>query len=219
VEFPGFDHVFIVETPASKRAYQGRFDPRDTELQIRELLLGLRQPMNEPVLIRHAQGEAVPGPCFWVSGIFGPIVSISIVELLQAHKITGWGTFPVRVLAKSGDEVQGYVGLRSTARPVSVIDYTKGRRIASRNNPNSFRYIGGEFDGGTWDGSDIFRSGNSNQLMVVERVRKVIEAAKISNVRFIALSEHDVLEYFALLLLRDAGYDVGDLSRFEMNRG
>ena len=42
MEFPGFDHVYLVENPGSKRAYQGRFDPREAGLEAREMLLGER---------------------------------------------------------------------------------------------------------------------------------------------------------------------------------
>ena len=218
MEFPGFDHVYLVENPGSKRAYQGRFDPREAGLEAREMLLGERPPRSTPFLVRHDQGEAVPGSCFWVSGIYGPVVATSICDLFRANKITGWDTFPVRVFAKSGGEVPGFVGLRTIARPVSVIDFTKGARLQSPRNPGRFLYVGGEFDLITWDGSDIFRSGNSIQFIVVERVKQILENAKLRNLRFSRLSEHDVMEYFALLLLKDAGHEVADFDRFSRPR-
>lgn len=120
------------------------------------------------------------------------LVSDKIVELFQREGITGWKTYPVELTGKGGVPVTGYHGLAVTGR-CGPID---PRRSVLKTLPPLVP--GGEerrvrlglyFDMDTWDGSDIFVATNNNRVIVVERVKELLERNNIRGCEFDRLTE------------------------------
>lgn len=120
------------------------------------------------------------------------LVSDRIVELFQREGITGWKTYPVEVTGKGGVPVTGYHGFAVTGR-CGPID---PRRSVLKTLPPLVP--GGEerrvrlglyFDMDTWDGSDIFVATNNNRVIVVERVKELLERNNIRGCEFDRLTE------------------------------
>ena len=86
------------------------------------------------------------------------LISTQFKEQLQVHQITGWKTFPARLLDEAGNEVLGYEGFGITgcsgARDRSKCELIRTRFTAEA--PLVDKYKGIYLDPATWDGSDIF---------------------------------------------------------------
>ena len=112
--FPGFDHVYSIEDPVTDRPFRGGFSRvRDST----EILRGeLSVSEGAPVHIRWQMGSALPEDVIWTTAANVIIVSAKVVELFVQRGLSGWGTYPVRVTGKDGEEIGGYSGLCITGR-------------------------------------------------------------------------------------------------------
>jgi hypothetical protein len=189
--FPGYASFFWLGEKRKRSVFAGRFAESDQESIADRLLRGTPQHLAEPPIIRHNAGPDRPKDCFWASLTVGPIISDRIVNLLREHSVTGWTTYPVRVVSRSGEELSGYQGLLPTSR-CGQIDFTKGRPVPASYNPGVTYYIGGEFDPVTWDGADIFGSGTTVWIWVVERVKALLHQNGVTDIEFERLTEVEI---------------------------
>lgn len=120
------------------------------------------------------------------------LISDRIVTLLQREGITGWKPYPVEVTGKGSAPVTGYHGFFVTGR-CGPID---PRRSVVKTLPPLYPGDEGEqvrlglyFDLETWDGSDIFVAPNSNVVMVIQRVKELMEQNHIRGCAFDPLTE------------------------------
>lgn len=91
--------------------------------------------------------------------------------LLESNKINGLSTFPINI----ENSQEKYYG---------VICYGKAGEITNLRALNDYETDHAEFDINTWDGSDIFNLNKSLLLVCTEKVKKLIEKSKISNIEF-----------------------------------
>ena len=93
----------------------------------------------------------------FLSASLGPfLISADFKAELEKHGITGWKTFPIRLLDKKGVEMPGYEGFSITGR-CGPRDRSKATLVEKENRYGKFYYHKGVFlDLNTWDGSDIF---------------------------------------------------------------
>jgi len=132
-------------------------------------------------------GSALPSEVIWCTIAAAQLISAAIVDRFLNNGITGWGTFPVDLLGKGGEHIEGYFGLSVHGR-CGPIDKSKSTRILKQMPGGVFPYWKGlYFDPDSWDGSAIFVSETSSLLFVVDTVKRSLEKAKIKNLRFVAL--------------------------------
>jgi hypothetical protein len=198
-EFPGFDRMFSLGSTGSSRAFRGNINLTSDETF--GLTRAEMQP-SHPITVEWAMGSAKPGDVIWTTMAVVVIVSDSVVQLLRSHEFTGWSLYDVSVRNKQGELIPGYCGLAITGR-CGKIDYTR-TVVVPRVYPAGIFPIGKGllFEPESWDGSDLFMpaGGVGNKLMV-EKVKKAFERAKIKNVLFTPLDQFEV----AMTTLESAG--------------
>lgn len=123
------------------------------------------------------------------------LVSDRFVDLLSARGFTGWTTYPVRVLDKSGEEVPGYHGLSVLGR-CGPLDPAKAERIVLPAPPGGKAMPGWRgfyFDPSSWDGRDFFVPEGTGHVFVTEAVKDALKKAKLSNIEFQRITESERL--------------------------
>lgn len=125
-------------------------------------------------------------------------VSEAFINALLEERVTGWGTYPVRLYDKAGLELPGYHGLAVTGR-AGPIDHSKSRieldPPAVPTGHPTYVERGIYFDHETWDGSDVFIPEGTRAVCVVERVKRALEKRKLTNLHFTPLSELPGMRY------------------------
>ena len=154
------------------------------------ILKGMEQPSG-PLEFKHVTG-AKPTDVITTEYVPLRLISSRMVHLLQREGITGWSTFPVAVTGKKGESVPEYHGLVVTGRcgPIQN-ELSKPVLLEPRyaGGPPRQARMGLYFDAQTWDGSDLFTAEGVGYIFAVERVKHVIERAKVTNVVFKPLTE------------------------------
>jgi hypothetical protein len=100
------------------------------------------------------------------------LVSDGVIGALTGF--TGWTTYPVELYGRDGARVPGYHGFGVTGR-AGPIDDALGP--------------GYLFAPGSWDGSDVFVTGDGALTMVAQPVRDALLAAGVKNVRLERITE------------------------------
>ena len=125
------------------------------------------------------------------------VISDRMKKVLEEHGLTGWGTFPVRILDKKGSEVSGYHGFSTLGR-CGPVDWTRGEVIEKRlvaTGPLT-RYRRGLYAGvDRWDGSDFFLPENYGGPIVTRRAAEVLKASKLTNVELNNLADIEMMEF------------------------
>lgn len=185
--FPGFDALYELRDPLSDPPYRGIFEADlDTALA---LTRGELQS-HAPITVRHEMGRGRPGDVTWTTLAIPVVVSLRVVDLLSDNAFTGWSTYPVHVLDREGQVIDGYYGLAITGR-CGPIEPSQSE-VVFRDLPGGRvpALKGMFFDPASWDGSDLFMSVEQNALRFVrEDVKSALEIAKVRNLRFERVSE------------------------------
>jgi hypothetical protein len=120
------------------------------------------------------------------------LISKRFANLLLENQFTGWGTVATRIQDKRGKEIPGYFCLVVSGR-AGPIDPSRNRIVLDPppvpHGEPTYVEVGMYFDPMTWDGSDIFIPEGTTAICVTERVKDVVDRAKIENVQFTALSK------------------------------
>lgn len=152
---------------------------------------GASQP-RAPIQFDVAQGSETCD-ILWSQVVTPVCVSERVVCLLQQNEVSGWSTYPVEVLDNNGRLLAGYHGLSVTGA-TCFSDYSRSTVITKPPPAPRGRsyevYRGLYFDADEWDGSDMFWVGRVR--VVVEKVKKVFEQNKVSNVCFTPLTEREI---------------------------
>jgi len=125
------------------------------------------------------------------------LISDKMKAVLENNDLTGWKTFPVIVLDKQGQEINGYYGFSITGR-CGKINYSKSEIIEKRlvsNGPFIKYYKGLHISLDKWDGTDFFIPEDTLHIIITDRVRQIIQKSKITNVTLQSLAEYETSEY------------------------
>ena len=77
------------------------------------------QDLGRPVVLKAYQGGQA-ADVLWTSFIPITVISQRLVELLTAHGLTGWATYPVEVFGRKDERIPGFHGLAITGPNVEV---------------------------------------------------------------------------------------------------
>ncbi len=149
--------------------------PEDKELDWMSLLRGEHSP-SEPIRFRHHVGR-VPRDLMHGGTPHLLLISDRFLGVLRAHDFSGWTTYPVEVRRKRGDLIPGYSGLVITGRSRHIANFEAA--LAEHGIEELARR--------SWAGFDLYLDGGGALVVVTERVRDAIRAAKLTNVHFMSV--------------------------------
>jgi hypothetical protein len=171
---------FWLQTPANPRAFSGTI----TQHNWTDLLAIAESGAipDDNVQIAWGAGTARPSDVIWISPRH-LVVSERFRETFA--RFSGWSSYPVELLGKQRELIDGYTGL--------AIPGKSGRIVPDRSRleQHDFEwwFVGQYFDTSTWDGSDFFYPKFGIGPIITERARQQLLSAKISNVRTYRLPE------------------------------
>ena len=110
------------------------------------------------------------------------LISERMKNLLEENNLTGWQTFPVKVLDKKDNEITGYYGFSVTGRCNALLDYRQSPIIEKQyiaNGPIVKFYKGVFFNIDSWDKSDFFFTENYYAIFITKKVSEILKKNKI----------------------------------------
>lgn len=158
-----------------------------------KLIMGDYKGISFPVVFKQEKGRKWDDilTTGWVSLY---LISDKLKSVLEENKLTGWKTFPIKLLDKKGNEITGYHGF-SVVGLCGPIDHTKSeifqKKLSEGGTLCNFykgRYIG--FD--KWDGSDFFHPEGNFGIIVTSRAAEVLRKNKITNLFLENLAEVEI---------------------------
>lgn len=122
------------------------------------------------------------------------LISRRFVETLTSSAATGWTTYPV-VIDSSDGHIDGYCGLAITASAGPLNNHRSVLRtvISKHTNRPYQAYFGFYFSEGLWAGEDLLMPEGTTLIVVSERVKHAIDAARLTNVQFTRVTEAERL--------------------------
>lgn len=189
--FPGFESVFKLSDPVANPPFRGKLL---FEKPFRLLRAELSPP--EPVRVEHAMGGK-PQDLIWTTWAAVFLISDRVRELLEGAHVTGWKTYPVEVTDRQGAIIPGYHGFAATGR-CGPIDPSRSELYLKPppvpQGKACWHRKGLFFEPSSWDGSDVFcPSDGSGFIFLLDRVKRLLEKAKVRNVKFKKLVDYEVL--------------------------
>jgi hypothetical protein len=205
-DFPGFEHIYLLHDPLSKRPMRGEIDQKiDTFAVTRG-----DAEVSAPVQVSWYMGGGMPSDFVWTGNVGALIVHRRVVQLMREQGFTGWRSYVVSVIGKGGDYHPEYEGLVILGRCNSA-DLSRSVVVLSEYPAGWLpHFLGYYFDEASWDGTDLFMETpdalgkTTAHVFVTERVRLAFEKAKVKNVRFGRLTERSVMT---------ANYEIGSSHR------
>ncbi|MEP6850584.1 MAG: DUF1629 domain-containing protein [Acidobacteriota bacterium] len=130
------------------------------------------------------------------------LISNRMKSALEAAELTGWTTFPIRLLDKQGNDIDGYQGFSVTGR-CGPIDVSKSQIIEKRlvpNGPLCIYYKGLHVGLDRWDGRDFFLPKRNYGTIVTTKGATIIKSSRLTNIRLTNLTDIEIGEMTANLI-------------------
>jgi hypothetical protein len=192
--FPGFDHIYELRDPLSKRPLRGDFQ---WEEDCSALTRGEITPATA-IRVSWAMGGRHPVDVIWTTSVLVVVIHSRFLDLFQKNGVTGWRSYRVVVTDRDGKVYTDYDGLTVVGR-CDAVDLSRSVVVVSKYPGGWYpHFLGHYFDEKSWDGSDLFMArpdsngGEAASIFVTERVREIFGNAKINNVRLERLTEKTV---------------------------
>jgi hypothetical protein len=184
--FPGFDFLYLLGTTGSPRVFRGEMQATVAEA---DALTRAELSAKGPVVISHYMGGA-PKNVLWTTSGSPLIFHNRIIELLTAHRFTGWSTYPVTVHGKTGNLIEKYSGFAFKGR-CGPIDDSRSEVVLKDYPGGKFPIRKGlYFDPESWDGSDFFMSSDGSLFQFVSQaVLNVFKQEKVTEIGLVKLTE------------------------------
>lgn len=116
------------------------------------------------------------------------LISDRMRDLLINNNITGWKCYEIEMYDKKGNIIPGYSGFSTIGKCNSIIKIDYGNIVERKN---AFYAVGAEFEINEWDGSDIFRMGNSGYRIITRKVRDLFKKNKITAIKMDRLTDYE----------------------------
>jgi hypothetical protein len=175
--FPGYEALYLLMDPLATAPYRGRIEFPD---RLPGAYSRGEATPPHPLRVRRKSGGALRD-VVWTGDGLSVLVSARIVTLLQALRLTGWGTYPVEVIDRDGTHRHDYVGLAITGR-CGPADDSRGDWVTFQGLVYRRGYY---FAEESWDGSDLFLAGTTVTKFVTDPLRRAFQREKIRNVEFV----------------------------------
>ena len=173
-----------------------------TAQQLRALAHGQFDPRMIMQFDANRGGQATD--ILWSTSLYPFFIANRLIMLLRENTITGWTTYPVELFDRKGERLDDYYGLAVTG-PECDFDPNRSKIVAKPPPVPQGRgyqvHRGLYFDESQWDGSDMFWVRNVD-IVVTERVFRLLKQHKIVNVRLTPLDEVEVRTSDIPLILR-----------------
>lgn len=156
-----------------------------------KLIKGNYQDVAFPIAFKQVNGKKLCDVLnAGYAGFF--LISEKMRQLLLAHNLSGWQTYPINLIDKNGLEVQGYFGL-SVIGKCGPTWYKSSEIIQKRlvENGSLCRYYKGIFFE-NWDGTDFFTPEGTYQTFITKKAADLLRKNKMSNVYLENLAEFEV---------------------------
>jgi hypothetical protein len=118
-------------------------------------------------------------------------ISMKVVKIFQDNNVTGWASYPVEVFDRKSELLPNYYGFSVIGKECRR-DRSRSQIITKQAVPGGQPfdvYKGLYFYEEDWDGSDIFFVGNYGGIVVTEKVKRLFNKEKITNVKLFPLAE------------------------------
>ena len=173
--------------------HSGAMPERESEIpngDVSAYFRGEQSPIG-PLVSRKSTDKPAAGDALW-GGIWLSLISARLVRAMEVEGITGWATFPVRLLLKSGEpDPSEWFGLAVTGR-CGELDWS-GARIEVRQmapeGPATRMRRGPWVPEKGWDGSDLALPGATMHTLCTERFRTAMKRHNIRRLEFQPLAE------------------------------
>lgn len=158
-----------------------------------ELTRGAEIPQD--MYAKWAGGRAAPEAFVHLLRVAPVLFSSRVVDALQKHEVTGWKAKNVRLVGKSGEEIEGYSLLVVVGR-CGQVQYERSERVSKSYPAGEFPALKGlYFDESSWDGSDVFMcESGQKSIFVTKRAKDAIETVA-RKAEFPSLADWEVGEF------------------------
>lgn len=123
-------------------------------------------------------------------GVF--VVSFKVIDLLKFNDVTGWGSIPISIQEMDG---LNYYLLTILGKS-GGIDMKKCKTFLKEPYSPTGKPIEAKkglfFDLNSWDGSEIFSPENSRFIFCTEKVKRLFDKNRISNVIFENITQFEI---------------------------
>jgi len=170
-----------------------RFSTLESEEDIQddfELFRGEFTP-KKPITIKIDRGGRA-ADFIWGGRVSVKIVSDKVVNILRENKIKKFTTYPVNVMLKNGEKLEGFHGLSVLGR-AGPIDLVRSRaEVTFSDNGSAFPLSlnGLFFHPENWDGSDIFTLDKTCDMLITRRLLNLFKKNKVRGFKAISLKHH-----------------------------
>ncbi|MDE3046478.1 MAG: hypothetical protein KGJ02_07530 [Verrucomicrobiota bacterium] len=164
----------------------------------KRLILGNYGEIHFPVVCKHVSGKNLTDVLDTGFHILY-LISDRFKLALEENKLNGWKTFPIILLDKKDNPIEGYHGFSIIGR-CGLLDYSQSRTIYKQIVPDGPLWLyrkGYQFHLNEWDGSDFFLPKGTYTICVTEKVAYLIKKIKftnvsVNNINDIEISEEDI---------------------------
>lgn len=132
----------------------------------------------EPFIVKAVKGTKYYD-LLGLSDPFNMVISERFLQVILAHELTGWGTYPLEI-ENSKEVYHGFV--------------IKGRSGPLERPPRPGFVTGMRFSISSWDGSDFFYPDGTLQPIVSQKAAEVLTKAKLTN---IVLVDTETVEWYS----------------------
>lgn len=118
------------------------------------------------------------------------LISKSLKRTLEENNLTGWKTYPIKLLDKKNNEIEGYYGFSIVGRSARH-EYNQSQVIEKRrveHGPVCKFYKGVIIH--DWDGHDFFMPRDSFFILIAKRVAELLKTHKITNLELECLDDY-----------------------------
>ena len=191
MKFPGFDHFFVLSPAFQASAIHVRpIDFSENPFSIARAEHRIDAPLGFEISSGTSEVDLVasedPPLCLFSS---------EMKLLLQRHDLTGWGTFPIKLVSRTLNLTRHYEGFTVSGRCGKVQNHrsTKVTCLPPPGGRSYQAYKGLFFEEMSWDGTDIFMPEDVSYIIVSARTQAIFVEKRLSNLDFIRLPDFERL--------------------------